>query len=391
MKEFFKMARKKTALVFFFITICPFILCGCWNYREIDTLAIVAGMAIDKDLGTNKYTVTSEIITTQMQGVSSIIGSELYISEGESIFTAARNTMQKTGLKLFWNHAKVVVISESLAIEGLIPVIDWLNRSSDVRPDLKLLISKDKNAADILKTKDNLHQVVSYHLDDAMDSGYIISKFADSNVWSFIDGISTHGMCDAVATVKNEFKNGTITPYLSGSAIFKLDKLVGYIDGDETLYMLMIKNKITTGLINLKNISGSPTGITLEIHENKTSLTPLYTNGIASIVIDITPTVSIHEVEGTTDFIKEENLKVLQREAEKIIESKINDLISKLQKNYKSDVLGFTGIFQKEKPKVSEYFNESDIDIFESLKTEVNVNLLITGSSKTRDPIILEK
>ncbi len=53
-------------MLIFIIIMCPIILCGCWNYREIDTLAIVAGMAIDKDMVTNKYIVTTEIITTQM-------------------------------------------------------------------------------------------------------------------------------------------------------------------------------------------------------------------------------------------------------------------------------------------------------------------------------------
>ena len=44
---------------------CPIILCGCWNYKEIDNLAIVAGMAIDKDIKTSNYIVTAKIITTQ--------------------------------------------------------------------------------------------------------------------------------------------------------------------------------------------------------------------------------------------------------------------------------------------------------------------------------------
>ena len=132
---------------------CPIILCGCWNYREIDTLAIVAGIAIDKDIITKKYIVTTEIITTQMQGVSSIIGSELFTSEGDSIFGAMRNTIEKTGLRLFWSDAKVVIISESIAREGIIPVIDWINRSSDVRPDIWLLISKGNSASEILKIR----------------------------------------------------------------------------------------------------------------------------------------------------------------------------------------------------------------------------------------------
>ena len=370
---------------------CPLILCGCWNYSEIDTLAIVSGMAIDKDMITNKYIVTTEIITSQTQGSSSTISSELYRSEGDSIFSAARNMIGKTGLKLFWSDAKVVIISESVANEGVIPVIDWANRDANLRSDMWLLIANGNSAAEILKAKVKLNEIVSFHLNDTMNEGQILSKFPESRLWTFIDGLSSEGKSQTIATVKNELDASTISPHLSGSAIFKSDKLVGYLDGNETLYMLMIKNKIKEGLITLKNISGSDTSITLEIYENKTKLTPIYNNGAVSLLIDIYPVVTIAEVEGTKDFMKEESLKTLQSESEKKIEDNIQYLINKLQKNYNSDILGFEDIFEKEKPKASENFKKNKEDIFTNIKTKVNVHLQIKGSGKTTSPISISK
>ncbi|MBU3091793.1 Ger(x)C family spore germination protein [Clostridium sp. CM028] len=383
--------KKKIVIIIFIIAMCPIILCGCWNYSEIDTLAIVAGVAIDKDISTNKYIVTTEVITTQRQGGSSTIGSELYSSEGDSIFNAVRNMIKKTGLKLFWSAEKVLIISEPVANEGVIPVIDWAHRDSSLRSDMWILIAKGDSAAEILKTKVNLNNVTSFHLNDAMTSWETLSKFPNSMLWLFVDAMSSEGKSEAIATVKNELNAGTIVPNLNGSAIFKSDKLVGYIDGDETLYMLMIQNKIKQGLITLKDVSGSGTSITLEIHENKTKLTPLYNNGISSLIIDIYPVVTISEVGGTKDFIKEENLKILKSEAEKKIEDNIQSLISKLQKNYHSDVLGFGEIFKKEKPKVSETYKNNGEDILIGLKTEVNVHLKIKGSGTTTNPISIEK
>ncbi|MBZ9622418.1 Ger(x)C family spore germination protein [Clostridium sp. FP2] len=378
-------------MVVFLIAICPIILCGCWNYVEINKLAIVAGMAIDKDVITNKYIVTTEIITTQMQGVSSIISSELYKSEGDSIFNAVRDTIEKTGLKLFWSDAKVVIISDSLAKEGVIPVIDWVDRSSDVRSDMWMLIAKGNSAAEILEGKVKLNEVTSFHLDETMKSGKTLSKFTDSRLWSFIDGISQKGRSETVAIVKNELNNGTISPHIEGSAIFKSDKLIGYLNGNETLYMLMIKNKLKEGLIVIKNVSGSDTIVTLGIHENKTKLTPLYNNGIVSLIIDIYPVVTIDEIGGSKNLMEKESLKILQGEAENKIKAQMQSLINKLQKDYESDILGFGEIFDKEKPKVSEIFKKNGKDIFSNIKTEVNVHLQINGSGSTNSPIIIEK
>jgi len=378
-------------MIFLILVISPIILCGCWNYKEIDQLAIVSGIAIDKDIVTNKYILTTGVVITQSQGVSSIISSQLYTSEGDSVFSAVRNAIEKTGLRLFWSDAKLVIISESIAKEGIIPALDWTNRSNFVRPDMWLLIAKGNSAADILENKVKLNEVTSFHLDDTMNSWKILSKFPGSMVWSFIDGLSSSGKSQVVATVKNEQNADIISPLIEGSAIFKADKLVGYLNGDETLYMLLAQNKIKQGLIVLKNVSGSTTNITLEINDNRTKLTPLYNNGEVSMIIDIYPVVSIHEIQGTTDFMTEENIKIVQDETEKNIKSKVQDLINKFQKDYNSDVLGFQDTFEKEKPKVSENLKKNGIDIFTNLKTIVNVHVQIKGSNKTLKPIIIGK
>jgi len=379
------MKKNKLVIFIFIIAMCPITLCGCWNYKEIDSMAIVAGMAIDKDIITNKYIITIEIITSQSQGSSSTISSEFYSSEGDSILSAERSVVGKTGIPLLWYEAKVVIISEPVAVEGVIPVIDWPNRDSDLRADMWMIIAKGNSAAEILKNKIKPDQIVSYHLDDIMKRGGLLSKFPESKLWSFIDGIASEGKSGVVVAVKNNISDKTIEP--TGSAIFKEDKLVGYLDGDETLYMRMIKNKIKEGVITLKNVSGSATSITLEIFENRTKLTPIYNNGMVSLIIDISPIVIISEVGGSKDFMKDENLKILQSEAEKKIGANVNYLISKLQKDYDCDVLGFGELFEKEKPKVSKNFKENGEDIFISLKTVVNVHLQIKGSGKTIKPI----
>ncbi|MBC8060942.1 MAG: Ger(x)C family spore germination protein, partial [Clostridiaceae bacterium] len=283
------MKKSKLVILIFIIAICPIILCGCWNYKEIESMGIVVGMAIDKDIITNKYIMTVEIITIKSQGPSPTISSEFYSSEGESILSAEREVVGKTGFPLLWYEAKVVIISESVARDGVIPVIDWTNRDSDLRADMWMIIAKGNSAAEILKNKINPDEIVALHLNETMKRWKLLSKFPDSKLWSFIDGIASEGKSEAVAAVKNESSEGIIIPI--GSAVFKADKLVGYLDGNETLYMLMVKNKIKEGVITLKNVSGSDTSITLEIFKNKTKLTPLYSNGKVSLIIDIYPIV----------------------------------------------------------------------------------------------------
>ncbi|MBU3177440.1 Ger(x)C family spore germination protein [Clostridium estertheticum] len=379
--------KKKIVIIISIIIICPIMFCGCWNYSEIDKLGIVAGMAIDKDVLSGKYILTIELITSESQGASSTTSSKTYTSEGYSIFNAERTMVSKVGLALFWSQAKVVIISDSVANSGVLPILDWVNRDSDLRPDMWLLIAKGNSASEILKATSSPNEIASFNLDDTMNLQKLLSKFPASRVWSFVDRLSSEGHSQTVATVKAELDDDIITSHVDGCAIFKSDKLVGYLDGTETLYMLMIKNKIQEGLIPLKKVSGSDTNVTLEIFENKTKLTPLYKNGKASLTIDINPVVIIAEVEGSKDFMNEENLKTLQSETEKQIENNIQSLISKIQKNYDNDVLGLGDIFEKESPKVHDDFKNKGENIFAKVKTKVNVHLQIKGSGKTKRPI----
>ena len=224
MKEALKMNKLK--LVIFIIVMCPLTLCGCWSYEEIESFAIVAGVAIDKDMLTNKYIITTEIVTTENIGTSSTISSELYSCEGDSIFNASANMVRKTGLKLFWSDAEVVIISEIIAADGVIPVIDWLLRDPEPRPDIMLIIAKGNTAAEILKTKSKLTEVTSFRLGDTFRSEKSLYKLAGSRLWSFIDEISSESKSTTVVTVKNISLNDTVHSSLSGVAIFKADKLV---------------------------------------------------------------------------------------------------------------------------------------------------------------------
>ena len=244
----------------------------------------------------------------------------------------------------------------------------------------------DNTAAEILKTKSKLTEITSFHIGNTMRSKKALSKLEGSRLWSLIDKLSSEDMSTSVATIKNETLNGTIDSNLGGVAIFQADKLVGQLSDHETLYMLIIKNKLKEGLITLTNVSGSDTDVTLEIFENRTKLTPKYVNGRVSMTIDITQVVSIMEVQGTKNFMKEDNLKLLQRNSEKKIKSDVQHLISKLQKNYNSDVLGFTETFKREKPKVSKFLKESGENLFENINPDVNVHVQIKGSGMTNIP-----
>lgn len=139
---------------------------GCWNYREIETLALVAGAAMDKGTN-NNYHLTLEVLNESGsvgggggnggQGVT----STLIESDGKTIFDAVRNAVRISDKKLYWGSCKVMIISQELAREGIAPLLDFLIRDSEPRLTIDLFVSKEATAKDIIKQKSPVNPITS--------------------------------------------------------------------------------------------------------------------------------------------------------------------------------------------------------------------------------------
>ena len=380
------MKNFKKVLLIFMLILFPFVSSGCWNYKEIDNIAIPAGVAVDKDPITKEYILTVEIINIISQGRSSSISSEIYTSKSKTMFDGIRNLIEITGLRLFWAHAKVLIVSEEIAKEGMIPVIDWCLRDSELRIDMWLLIARGSSAGEILKNKVNINNITSFHIDDIMKNGGIVYKFPDTNIVRFVSEISEEELSASVATIKNEKIGDKINCRVEGSAIFKGDKLVGYLNGNETMQMLMIKNKVHEGLITLKDIYNSHTDATLEIFKNETKLKPIYKDGKITMMIDLYTTVVIDELSGDEDFINENKRVLLVQDAEEKLKQNLQELTNKLQIDYDCDALGFEEFLERNNSKVLKELKKSNKDIFASIQTKINVHMTIKGSAKMMKP-----
>jgi spore germination protein KC len=122
-------------------------LCGCWNYRSLDQVDIVVGIAVDFDKRTNRYKLSYEIadlLSTQKKGS---INGKIVESEGKTLFDAVRNAKRKEADKLFFGSAQIIIISQELAREmGIMKVIEWFLRDAECRETMCVALSQEDTA-----------------------------------------------------------------------------------------------------------------------------------------------------------------------------------------------------------------------------------------------------
>lgn len=382
------MKKIKGIYTILIISLITLLLPGCWNYRDVDDLNIVAGIAIDIDRDTNNYLVTAEIVEIETGVKESILVSSKVQAEGETLMDAIRNMISILGKKLFFSHMKVIIISQDVAKEGIIQIIDFVIRDTEPRFESHLLVSREETAKEILNYEAIGEQLRSLKLHEMLISQRNLGKSPIIEISQFIQTLSSDSQSAVLPLVGGKMINGKKTLEISGTAIFKKDKLIGLLDGDETKYFLFIKNMIKSCILpEMGKGQNTNHSISLEVFKNKTNIKPVFSGGKVSININTKTNVSIGEHGYDGDFIDKKNRDILKATGEKALEKNIKDLIKKVQIEYDADIFGFGNEVKIEMPSIWRSISVDWDNLFESLTVNVKSELDIKASGSSIKPI----
>lgn len=381
---------KKTLLISI-VLINVFALSACWDYRELSDVVNIAGVAVDKV--EDKYILTQEIMIPTPEKGGTKVKSQIVIGEGNSIFDAIRKSIPKTGKKIYWRHAKVVIVSKEICEENILPIIDFINRDAEPRGSMRLLISKGNTAGEILNNPDKVKdQVLSYKIEDTLISQIYSAVYPVIDVWKFMEELSKEGASTIVPSIVNVEDNDKKVFKVYGGYVFKKDKLVGWLNGEESKSTLFIKNEIKKGSIVVDSyMEGIKYTNTLEISGSKTKIKPVYKDNKITLNINVETDVAIAEVDGKKNFIDEKGRKIVAEDAEKLVETNLNNVIHKVQKEFGSDIFGFSSAIQRDIPKVWKKIQPNWEEEFKKIDTNVQVKINIKGSALMQKTIEVKK
>lgn len=361
-----------------------FILVGCWNYRELEDMNIVVGAAIDKGIY-KEYMITLEILEPSI-GEETPTTSRLISSEGDSIFDAVRNAISISGQKLYWSHNKVLILSKEIAQKGVIGILDWFHRDAETRSDVYILISKENSAKEILEKKEKEDQVTSFNLLDILVNQKNLAKAPDVQIWKLTDDIINDGIMAIAPTIELTISDDNLCPKVAGTAIFKNDKLVGFLDENETHYLLFLRDKIKGGILDL-NPEGKnePPTITLEIFDSKTKIQPVTKGNEIEMNVNINTLGSIAAIKNTKNYLANE--EILEKVTSSSIKENCEKLISRVQSEYGTDIFGFGAKTRIRYPTLWKEIGGNWENIFQNLKVNITVKAEIKNSAMTTKPL----
>ena len=373
------------------IIISCFIFTGCWSYREINSLYIIAGIGIDKVPNSEQFNITAELVNIKETGSrqeDQKFESALLEIEGTSIFDTIRKIIRISSKKPYLAHATIIIVSEEVAREGVISLLDLITANEEPRLDISVLVSKGISANEVLSMKSLSTEIISFELSTAINENEKLMRVPVLRAYEMINMLAIPKTGTVIPVVSSFSDKGTDLSILSGGAVFKADKLIGFLEQEDIVPYLFIKNKIKTNVLDIETKEGDLSGtVTLETYRSKTKIKPVYGAEAVSFDINIETEAFLVELDTMTNYIDPPGRAKLRKIAEEHLEKKIMEHIEKVKKDFKLDIFGFGNIIRQRNPKLWKELEEDWDTIFINTDFNINCEIHIKGAGHTLKPV----
>lgn len=372
---------KKTGCFLLYLwMIC--LLGGCWSYHGINDLTIVSGIAIDKDEATGNYQITYEIADLTRDIKETGIQPKIVEAEGKTLFDAARNAKKRLVSKLYFGNAQVIIVNQAIAREGISFIVDWFLRDTECRETITLVVSQQQTAKEILTLKGIDEMLVAYEVNKIIEEDKkITASTKNVALYNIFNTLEAEGISLTVPAFHSTQNHEDRTPEVNGVAVFKEDRLIGFLTPMETNRYLFAINEIRSGVLTLSLTGKAPDNVSLEIYKSKTEVSCFYQDGKAKAQIKIKTEASLDELGVSQNLMDEQQLKKIAAiEAEKL-EGEIMDVIKKVQTEFGSDIFGFGNNLSKKSPKLWKQIRSDWDELFQTMDVEVECEIVIVNTA----------
>ncbi|MFB9276698.1 Ger(x)C family spore germination protein [Cohnella cellulosilytica] len=374
------------------------LLSGCWSRRELNELAVVVAMGVD--LHRSGYKVTAQIVNfkeASKNTSSDVMSVVTYQAIGESVPEALQRMLGEVPRQLYLSHLRVMVFGEALARRGLTEVLDFVARNHQFRTDFPMLVAHRSEASDVLKVVTPIDNIPA----NSLFSSILVSskKWAATGrvtlqqfvarldlegsdpVLSGVEviGDKTKGTTDAIW---HTLKPNTLLRH-SGLAVFKRDKLVGWLEeqGSKTVNYLL--NDVSTTNTTFKCPDDEKRTISMQLQRVESEIeVVLRGEELTGFNVRVRAEANLDSVQCPIDMGKPDSIPAIERKLEERIVQVFDRHVGKVQKQFNVDIFGLGEVLHRRHPKIwkkykrdwDEHFKETPVTV------QANVKLRRVGS-----------
>ncbi|WP_071396167.1 Ger(x)C family spore germination protein [Bacillus tuaregi] len=383
------MKKKRISIV---LILNILLLAGCWDQRDLATISLAIGMAVD--IGDNgKYKLTIEAINAAELNEQTASGNSPTVT-----FSLEGNTLAELSHKmnigfskiLVFSHMKTVVISKTLAEKGMLEFLDFLDRNREIRDDFNFILV-DGKAANVLKVLYTLQKSSSLKLTRQLKSAKLWGSDPDIRLTDFVNAFTSSGRQPVMAAVRinGDPKKGSSVENMQKSdpdamveidslAMFRGEKYVGTLPVEETRDYLWTQDKVKTTIFSVP--CEEDMYMAVRATHSRTMVKGFVQNGRPHIQLHIRIEGLVNSNQCKDPLNEVSTYLKFEKLSEEYLKERIEKMIHLVQKEYGVDIFGFGEVIERENPKAYKKLQENWDEVFQESKIDVTVDVKLRRS-----------
>lgn len=357
------------------------LITSCWSAREIDQLAFIVAMGVDKEDDLIKLTVQVVVGGGGSGGEGEGSGAPVWITSvtGNSLSEAVFSLHRIISKTPFLSHSYVLILGEDLARDGIAEVLDWVGRDREMRNSLQVAVALG-SAEDIIKVEPKMTQLPAEYIEALLRLGVETGQIPNAHLLqmrvAYANRPALQIMMPLIQPQPQEDTGGGSggenpaagaggssssgeeqkpeSIELKGTAVFRDDKMVGTLDLRESRGVAWLTGQISDTLVTINRQEGQVTQ-NVDFAQAKYRLRESGANFVLEARVTQDGVLKAWPL-GTDQGITPTILAQLENDLVRVIEEEIRAALTKLQKDYNADVLG-----------LGERLRRLDSDLYKSL------------------------
>ncbi|MBA2937629.1 Ger(x)C family spore germination protein [Paenibacillus sp. CGMCC 1.16610] len=364
-------------LVFFFLS-------GCWDRTEMNDIAFVTATALDLADNGNIMCYLQIAAPATSKGAVSGGGSStnpnsyVIFAEGKTGNEVHQKLQKKSSHSLFYSHRSVVFISERLARHGTENLLDIFTHDPRNRLKAYIMVVKDGDGKNERKMESLLKEIPSEVAKELQLSGDDVAV----TLRDFFISSDSEGVQPVVGLIEPEIDSNHAQRQIyrvAGAGVFKGYKLSGLLDVDEALAFMWVTDKLKYGRITA-NVPQSSGEVGMMLIHTKGKIITQTAKDSVQFKIKLEGQGSLVENTSSLDITDPDNMKRIKKALEDAAKKQVQDFLSKIQKKYQVDSVGFGQEVYKNSPDQWEALKDQWDTHFPEAEISIEVHLALNGA-----------
>ena len=310
------------------------LLTGCWSRIEVSDLGVVVGLAVDRG---ERLPARVTLYLSRSPGAGQFERGQaqwVVAREGGNVADALSQIRRASSRRLSLHHLRVVLVGEEYARGGMDELLDFLSRHPQIRLLTRMMVVEGRAQA-VLETRPTLEALQPENIarivqakggPDPRLKEVLVGRAADS----FSPWVYTVHLLERPARLED---TGELAVELSGAALMRSDRVVAMVDRRLAQAISWLEgNPVEATLVAQCPGDGDRT-ISAHVQRGEVRIYPTVVKGALSISVRVVGTVDVVHSECNVDVIPPDSRGVLERQLEKDLVGRLEEIIRIFQES----------------------------------------------------------